>query len=118
MNRYSVGNTIRYGERAILQHRDGSALPMIYATVPLPAQDMTSTVEQRRAERDGRARRIVNALNGGDMEKYELSKPDFDLIDAALAYFIKDHEGAVAGRARDLRERFENAHAAWVETDK
>lgn len=72
------------------------------------------------------------------MDKYELSAPDFELLnnalrihDGLLSSLFDRHakqQGLAAKRTeelakslntcRDLRERFSKAHTAWIETEE
>jgi hypothetical protein len=50
------------------------------------------------------------------MEDYELSAQDFSLIDDVFKYFIEAENATSVEliNARDLRERFRNAHTAKI----
>ncbi|MGE5166375.1 MAG: hypothetical protein ACM3IH_20455 [Sphingobacteriales bacterium] len=54
------------------------------------------------------------------MDKYELSKPDFDVINAALkALILQERQlSKPAIRAEKLRHLFHTAHTAWIEGEE
>ena len=55
--RAELGSIGKYGFRWVIVGKNE------FAQVPLPPQGMTNTIEQRRAERDATAQKIVDALN-------------------------------------------------------
>ncbi len=53
------------------------------------------------------------------MEKHELSKTDFDMIDAALQALLKsNHDDAAVQKIVDLRDMFRDAYTGWLEIDQ
>jgi hypothetical protein len=50
------------------------------------------------------------------MEKHELSKIDFELIDEAFKAFLQSHPDPVtADKIADLRNMFQDAYTGWLE---
>ena len=53
------------------------------------------------------------------MEKHELSKIDFDLIDDAFKALLQSNPDRVtASKAVDLRDMFRDAFTGWLEIEK
>jgi hypothetical protein len=53
------------------------------------------------------------------MEKHELSKIEFELIDRALkALLDSGPEPVVAHKVEDLRSMFRDAYAGWLEVEE
>ncbi len=53
------------------------------------------------------------------MEKRELGKIDFELIDDAFRALLKSNPDPVtADKVADLRDKFRDAFAGWLEIDK
>jgi hypothetical protein len=52
------------------------------------------------------------------MEKRELSKQDFDVIERALKQLAEHEAPPIAARAAHLRDLFQTANTAWVETEE
>ncbi len=53
------------------------------------------------------------------MEKRELSKTDFDLIDYAFKALLQSHpDPMTADKITDLRHKFQDAFTGWLEIDK
>ena len=64
-----------------------------------------------------RHQQAAHAVCNSDEPNYELSKPDFELLQKVLraAMNNRDLSPSEAGRALALQERFDNAHTAWIE---
>ena len=53
------------------------------------------------------------------MEKRELGKPDFELIDAAFKALLQSHpDPMTADKIVDLRDKFRDAFTGWLEIDQ
>ena len=53
------------------------------------------------------------------MEKHELGKIDFELIDAAFKALLKSHpDPMTADKIIDLRDKFRDAYTGWLEIEK
>ncbi len=53
------------------------------------------------------------------MEKQELSKIDFELIDDAFRALLQSKpDPAVANKVADLREKFRDAFTGWLEIEQ
>jgi hypothetical protein len=53
------------------------------------------------------------------MEKHELSKIDFDLIEDAFKALLQSHPDPVtASKVADLRDMFRDAYTGWLEVEK
>jgi len=53
------------------------------------------------------------------MEKHELSKIDFELIDDAFKALLKSSpDPVVADKVADLRDKFRDAFTGWLEIEK
>jgi len=50
------------------------------------------------------------------MEKHELSKIDFEIIENAFKALLQSHSDPVtADKVADLRDKFRDAYAGWLE---
>jgi hypothetical protein len=50
------------------------------------------------------------------MEKHELGKTDFELIDDAFKALLQSHSDPVtADKVADLRDKFRDAYTGWLE---
>jgi hypothetical protein len=53
------------------------------------------------------------------MEKHELSKIDFEMIDDAFKALLQSRPASVtADKIADLRDKFRDAFAGWLEIDQ
>ena len=53
------------------------------------------------------------------MEKCELGKPDFELIDDAFKALLKSNpDPMTADKVADLRDKFRDAFTGWLEIDE
>jgi hypothetical protein len=53
------------------------------------------------------------------VEKRELGKPDFELIDAAFKALLKSNpDPMTADKVADLRDKFRDAFTGWLEIDE
>jgi hypothetical protein len=53
------------------------------------------------------------------MEKHELSKIDFELIDDAFKALLQsDPDPGVADKVADLRDKFRDAFTGWLEIEE
>jgi hypothetical protein len=54
-----------------------------------------------------------------DMEKHELSKIDFDIIDDAFKVLLQSKpDPAVADKIADMRNKFRDAFTGWLEIEQ
>jgi hypothetical protein len=53
------------------------------------------------------------------VEKHELKKIDFDLIDAAFTSLLQSHpDPMTADKVADLRDKFRDAFTGWLEIEQ
>jgi hypothetical protein len=53
------------------------------------------------------------------VEKHELGKPDFDLIDDAFKALLKSQpDPMTADKIADLRDKFRDAFTGWLEIEE
>ncbi|MFZ2082624.1 MAG: hypothetical protein WAV38_39400 [Xanthobacteraceae bacterium] len=52
------------------------------------------------------------------MEKHELSKVEFEIIDKALKALLQSLDPVTADKATDLRNMFQDAYTGWLEVYK
>jgi hypothetical protein len=62
---------------------------------------------------------MMRLCRSAAVEKHELSKIDFELIDDAFKALLKSDPGpVVADKITDLRDKFRDAFTGWLEIEE